>query len=222
MKHQNNHHPPNYYLNLAEERKKTYNLITPTEMNLKMKDFIPCIYQKCYPCKYGHVFSQKIIKETNGFFKTSPHSMDNGDFHFNVGYDSFYGEIKISYKGKNGGYRITNIRDHQKFKLFLLCFVDTKKSFTPQFYVVTKESITELNFLILTAMNGTYSSNVNNKVVPKSTNVKDKDCEWFFKKHNILKGNKFSHLKQFFNEDFIKTTKFYQDFINFKFLNNGN
>lgn len=205
MKHQNN-----YYLNLAEERKKTYNLITPTEMNLKMRDFIPCIYQKCSPNMYGYVFSQKIIKETNGFFKTSPHSMDNGDFYFNVGYQSFYGEIKISYKGKNGGYRITNIRDHQKFNFFLLCFVDTQKSFIPQYYVVPKGSVTESNFFSLTPMNGTFLSNVNNEVVPKSTNVKDEYCEWFFKKHNILKGNKFSHLKQFFNEDFIKTTQFYQ------------
>lgn len=197
------------YVKIALKKRKTHNTITPSEMNLEMEDFIPCIYNKCSPNYYGLVFSQKIIKESNEFLKTTPHSMDNGDFYF---YDfdlkkTFFGEIKISYKGKNGNYRITNIRDHQKFDFFVLCFVDTEKNFIPRYYIVPKKSVTNSGFFYLTPMNGTKVANMNNEVVPKSTSVKESDCDWYFKKHTLLKGDTFSDLKQFFNKDFIKTHK---------------
>lgn len=57
-------------------------MITPLEMNLEMEDFIPCIYNKCSPNYYGLLFGKKIIRESNGFLDSTPHSMDNGDFYF--------------------------------------------------------------------------------------------------------------------------------------------
>lgn len=197
------------YLNQALKKRKTHNVITPLEMNLEMEDFIPCIYNKCSPNYYGLLFGKKIIRESNGFLNSTPHSMDNGDFYFYSSefLNTFFGEIKISYKGKKGNYRITHIRDWQPFDFYILCFVDVDDNFTPRYYLVPKNIITQKGYLRLTSMNGTIHSNKDNKNVSKSVTIKGEDCDWFFKKHSLLKGNTFSDLKQFFNKDFIKTNK---------------
>lgn len=203
------------YLNQALKKRKTHNVITPFEMNLEMEDFIPCIYNKCSPSHYGFLFGKKIIRESNGFLNSTPHTMDNGDFHFysDEFLITFFGEIKISYMGKTkkegekGNYRITHIRDWQPFHFYILCFVDIDDNFTPRYYLIPKWIVIKKDFLRLTPMNGTRASNKDNKNVSKSTTIKGEDCDWFFKKHSLLKGNTFSDLKQFFNEDFIKANK---------------
>lgn len=95
----------------------------------------------------------------------------------------------------------------QPFDFYILCFVDVDDNFTPRYYLVPKNIITQKGYLRLTSMNGTIHSNKDNKNVSKSVTIKGDDCDWFFKKHSLLKGNTFSDLKQFFNKDFIKTNK---------------
>jgi hypothetical protein len=192
------------YLKLAKKKKKTLNKLTAGEMELPMKDFIYCLYSKCTPNLYGSRFAKRIIKESKGFLQQTSQSLDNGDFTF---YDSKsgkhkYGEIKISYKGINGKYRITNIRDHQKLDYFILCFVDTEKNFQPKYFVVPKEHVTNGTFFKLSAMNGTFIANVNNEIVPKSMTIPQEDMEWYFNQKNIIKGNNFSNLKSFINSKF--------------------
>jgi hypothetical protein len=192
------------HLLLANQKKLKHNYVSETEMKLEMDEFIPFLYHRCSPNVYGMVFSKRVIIESSGLLKETPHYIDNGDFYFfntrllkNV-----YGEIKISYKGMNGNYRITNIRDHQNFQYFVLCFVDTDNNFTPSYYVVKKEDITTKGFFTLTAMNGPEMANRNNMVVPKSTTINGADCEWYFTNHNVMKGNTFSDLKLFLSTIF--------------------
>jgi len=187
------------YLKLAKGKKKTLNKLTKEEMDLPMKDFIPCIYYNCSPNLYGVRFAKKILKESKGFLTETNQSMDNGDFMF---FDDTtktykYGEIKISYKGINGKYRVTNIRDHQRLDYFILCFVDTENDFKPKYYVVPKEHVTNGTFFKLSAMNGTFIANMNNEVVPKSMTVSEDDVDWYFSQKNLLNGNTYSKLKSF-------------------------
>ena len=188
------------YLKLAKNKKKILNKLTEGDMELPMKDFIPCIYNKCTPNTYGIKFAKKIIKESKGYLSQTNQSLDVGDFTFYDGTHR-YGEIKISYKGLNGKYRITNIRDHQHLDYFILCFVDTDNNFQPKYYVVPKEHVTNGTFFKLSAMNGTYIANMNNEVVPKSLTVSDEDMDWYFSQKNILNGTTYSKLKSFITKN---------------------
>lgn len=188
-----------HYLNLARGKRKTLNKLTKEEMELPMKEFIPCLYYNCTPSSYGIQFGKRIIKESNGFLRPVHHSSDNGDFTFfdPISETNKYGEFKISFKGINGKYRITNIRDHQSFDYFILCFVDTEDNFKPRFYVVPKEHVTDGNFFKLTAMNGTFMANLNNEVVPKAMTVNHEDMDWYFSQENIINGATYTKLKNF-------------------------
>jgi hypothetical protein len=196
----------NKYLKLAKEKREVLNRLTNDEMNLPMKEFIPCIYHNCSPNVYGSMFAKKIIMESNGFLTETNISEDNGDcvfLHPETNKEEF-GEIKISYRGINGNFRITNIRDHQNLNYFILCFVDTEDDFRPYYYVVPKEHVTNSTFFKLSAMNGTYESNKHNMVVPKSMTVRYDDMNWYFSQKNILGGNTYSKLKSFITNKKIR------------------
>lgn len=198
------------YLKLAKQKKEYLNRLTDDEMNLPMKEFIPCIYYNCSPNLYGNVFGKKIIKESKGFLTETNQNDDNGDFMFfnSTTMMDNYGEIKISYRGLNGNYRITNIRDHQNLNYFILCFVDTEDNFKPYFYVVPKEHVTNSTFFKLSAMNGTQIANMHNEIVPKSMNVRYEDMDWYFGQKNILSGTNYSNLKSFITNKINNYVKF--------------
>lgn len=197
------------YLKLAKEKRKNLNKITDEEMNFKMQKFIPFIFHRCQPSSYGHAFAKKVIMESRGFLTETKRNSDNGDFYFfnPATMKTNYGEIKISYQGSNGDYRITNIRDHQNLDYFILCFVDISKDFKPYFYLVPKEHVTECTFFKLNAMNGTKIANMDNKTIPKAMRVNYEDMDWYFGYKNILDGTNYSNFLKFItnkNKNYVK------------------
>jgi hypothetical protein len=197
----------NEYLNMAKSRMKILNKLSEGEMYLPISEFIPCIFYKCNPNMYGIMFAKKVILESNGFLTETSQSEDNGDCSFNHSETGLktHGEFKISFRNKSGNYRLTNIRTHQGFEYFIICFVDTHDNFKPKFYVVPKEHVTSKGFLTLTAMNGTSDANLYNKVVPMSTNIKYDDADWYFSRGNILSGTTYKHLMNFLKTKKVKS-----------------
>ncbi len=168
------------------EKSSKQNKMSEEDFNTPLDEFIMMAYRNCYPNTYGILFAKKVIQLSNGGMKQMNPKLDCGDAQFSMSGQRKYCEIKISYLNEGGKYRITNIRTHQNFNFFILCFVDKIKNFKPNFYVVPKEAITNNPAIHLTPMNGTSWANMNNEIVPMSTTINAFDLDWLLKKHNVL------------------------------------
>lgn len=206
----------NQFLKRAVDVRDTRNTIHPADYDLDIEDFIPHIYSECTPNTYGKVFAKKVIIDSGDVLTETKNNSDIGDceYYDYVKKKKVYSEIKISYRNKQGNYRITNIRDFQNFDYFIICLVDTYNGFKPKFYMVPKNHITKSGFLTLTAMNNTKSSNSENKNVATSTTINEVNASWFLGKENILGGTSYKHLMKFFSGRCVANviTKDYKNF----------
>jgi|LauGreDrversion4_2_1035121.scaffolds.fasta_scaffold194705_2 hypothetical protein len=181
----------------VKKKQEKRNIITETDYQLKMSDFILKIYNVCTPSKYGAVFPGKIQQDVGHYLKSVSMKLNRGDLH--IHYKKFF-EVKISYLNQKDKYSITNIRDWQDLDYFILCFVNGK--FKPSFYCVPKKVVTDNPKITLTGMNNSKEVNSYNTYVGKRTSIDSVDIDWLFKKQNVLKGTSYTHLLSF-----IKTFK---------------
>jgi len=194
------------------EKSSKQNKMSDEDFNTPLDEFIMLAYRNCYPNTYGILFAKKIIQMSNGGMKQMNPKLDCGDAQYTMLGQKKYCEIKISYLNDGDKYRITNIRTHQNFDYFILCFVDRVKNFKPKFYIVPKEAITDNPAIHLTPMNGTSWANMNNKIVPMSTSISAFDLDWLLKKHNILTNNTTKGLMSYLSTIDRQITSMYQSY----------
>jgi hypothetical protein len=183
----------------ARSKQNKRNNITDSDYQLKMSDFILKIHNVCAPCTYGKLLPKKIIYDLRPFLRSTDRDLlsDRGDLHINR--ETFF-EVKTSIVDKYGKNSITNIRDWQDFDYFILCFIDI--NFIASFFCVPKEAVTNNPQLKLSAMNDSKEINLHNTYVAKRISIISYDVNYFFKKHNLLKGTSYTHLLTF-----LKTLK---------------
>ena len=189
----------NNLLTQVKNKQKKRNIITESDLKLKMSEFILKIYDVCTPNKYGNVFPEKIIHDVGPRLKKMSPKLDRGDLHIN--YKKFF-EVKISYKNIGEKYSITNIRDWQDLNYFILCFVD--ENFKPKYYCVPKDVVTCNPKISLTGMNNSKTINSYNTYVGKRTTIDANDIDWLFKSNNVLKGTTYTNLINFLKSPNIK------------------
>lgn len=177
-------------LDLAKNKYKTSKVI---DVNQNLIDYICECYVKLNPCSYGsrlqnyvcNLLKLPIIKST----------LDTGDFKFK----NTFGEFKVTFLGQNGEYHITHIRQWQKFKYYLIMFIDCENDFTPEFYFVPKNV---MNKFKLGNMVGTKKANEDNHNVDLRVNVKKGSLEHkLLKKQNLLKGTSIDHLIEYMEKN---------------------
>jgi hypothetical protein len=188
-------------LNKVKKVSESRNVISLKTYDLPMEEFLMEIYNNCTPNMYGDLFPKKILHDMNGKIANISPKLNRGDIHINY---RLYFEGKISYRGKNGKYNLTNLRGWQDLDHFILCFVDTQNKFTPHFYCVPMETIFDNPCISLTAMNNTASANKDNKNVGMRTTINSEDLNWLFKSSSVLKGTTYKHLKSFINSQYTK------------------
>ena len=173
------------YVKNAYDRIK--NLPSP-KMSDKLDKFI-CDCVGLLPAKYGPLIENKIIHELKA--KKVKSDKEKGDFRK----DKTFFEFKCSFLSKGKSYSITNIRDWHNFNYYVLCFIDVKNNFTPNFYVINKKDI--LNFS-LRGMNGTVDSNTKNTNVGMRVTIQigSKEMEKL-NDMNLLKDKSFDSLNDF-------------------------
>jgi hypothetical protein len=177
-------------LEIAKNKYKTSKVI---DVNQNLIDYICECYVKLNPCSYGkrlqnyicNLLKLTIIKAT----------LNTGDFKFK---DTF-GEFKVTFLGQNGEYTITHIRQWQKFKYYLIMFIDCENDFTPEFYFVPKNV---MNKFKLGNMVGTKEANEDNHNVDLRVNVKKGSLEHkLLAKQNLLKGTSIDHLINYIDKN---------------------
>jgi hypothetical protein len=174
--------------------KRTRNVFTEEMFDLPIKDFLMECYDRCSPSKYGLIFPKKLKRDLRDGISILPNKIERGDLH--VRYKTFF-EVKISFRNHNGKFSITHIRSWQKFDYYIICFVDTEKDFSPKFYCVPKDVVTNNPKLSLSAMNNTQRINRYNSYVDWRTSFNCDDVEWIFEKENVLSGTKYTNLIKF-------------------------
>jgi hypothetical protein len=181
-------------LDRVKETREKRNKVSHQMLQLPIWEFLMECYDNCTPNKYGQVFTKKIKQDSNGNIQELSPKLDRGDLHIN--FKKFF-EGKISYKNMNGNYSITNIRPWQELDYFILCFVDTKDNFKPNFYCVPKKTITDNPRIHLTGMNNQSELNNYNRYVGMRTTIAPENIDWLFKENNILKGTSYRNLLSF-------------------------
>jgi len=152
-------------------------------------DYILDCYTILNPCSYGSRLQNYICNALKLLVINS--RLNVGDFK----YKDTFGEFKVTYLGQNREYHITHIRQWQKFKYYLIMFIDCENDFTPEFYFIPKNI---LNKFKLGNMVGTKEANEDNHNVDLRVNVKKGSAEHrLLVKHNLLKGTSFENLKEF-------------------------
>ena len=191
-----------------------------------MDNFILRMYINCNPASYGKKFVKKLLYDQEGLLHGVSDRKDRGDI--KISYPSLsdeqrtiydpinnrikvlrdetdssrkFFEVKISYLSKNGNYSVRNIRPHQEFDYFLLCFVDCEDDFKPQFMVVDKDSITCFPLIYkLTPMNGTKEANRDNSSIGYGLTVsKNGRNHNNLISSNLLNGTSYSNVIDFLN-----------------------
>ena len=196
------------YLKAANDK---FNSDRSVNYFLSFHDFVCQCYVKLTPNSYGTHIEEKLIMEL-GLQKISA-SENKGDFTC----CSKYFEFKVSFlSNKTESYSITHIRPWQNLDYYVLCFVDSSKNFTPNFYVLDKSVIGKLKSGY---MNGTPESNQNNTNIELRATVKvDSDNMSIIKNDNLLNTTSLESLREFFtgmrNEVNTKLyTELYTDYL---------
>lgn len=160
------------------------------DFNLSLEDFICSSYLKLPPCSYGANIQERLRQELN--VEKVKASFNMGDFKVR---DKYF-ELKVSFlSNKNHSFNITHIRTWQRINYYLICFIDCENNFTPNFYVIDKQSINKFR---LTPMNGTPQSNGHNFNIEMRTTVKNKSEQMrILKNANLLRDTSLQSLKSF-------------------------
>ena len=173
-------------LELAKTKFKSSKKI---DINQNIIDYICECYLKLNPCSYGARIQNYICGLLG--LKTISSRLNCGDFIFKGG----YGEFKATYLDQKNEYHITHIRQWQKFKYYLIMFIDCDNDFTPEFYFISKNTI---NTFRLGNMVGTKETNEDNLNVDLRTNIKKGSSEHKrLANNNLLKGTTLEDLKKF-------------------------
>ncbi len=179
------------YLELAKKRRLTKNNITEEHIkNLNISNFVCLLYDRCDPASYGKQMEVKLIHDTNHLIKKIATSEEMGEFL--IGGKKV--EMKTSYLGKNGTYRLANMRDWQKVDYFCLFLVDSENDFQLRVYLVDVKFI--FNNCSLSAMDNSKKINDANNSYNKGTNFRPKFLE-DLNEVNILRGNTYEDLKDY-------------------------
>ena len=178
------------YLELARAK---YNQSTEVDFSLEFSDFIMDCYVRLKPCSYGAKIQQKISLDVD-ISSISPNE-NKGDVILN---DKF-AEIKTSYLGKSGTYRLTHLRMWQKFKYYIICFVDCENDFNAELYLIDKYIMDKFK---LTPMNGTSHANSENNNIELSCTIKKGTPNHnILKRYNRLSGTTIYDLKDFVSKN---------------------
>ena len=168
------------------------------KMNDHLNKFI-CDCVGLLPASYGPLIQNKIIRDLKAIRVKS--IKQRGDFRKN----KTYFEVKTSFLSKGTTYSITNIREWHNFHYYVLCFIDVENDFTPNFYVITKNSI---NNFTQRGMNGTVESNIPNVNVGMRVTLDIRSREFqILQSMNLLKDSNFDSLYEFVNSFKIKKDK---------------
>jgi hypothetical protein len=174
------------YLNLSLQRKKVKNVIDPIDYQIdSIREFAAKVWYVCDPCKYGKVWEEKIKYDSNNILQSVSAKEGRGEFRLG----ERFGEIKTSYLNKAEHYRVANIRDWQKYDLFLFNFIDD--TFNVQFYLIPKE-VLMFNFN-MNNMDNLKDINKFNEYTNKATNIKIDQLS-VLDTFNLLKGNTYEDL----------------------------
>jgi hypothetical protein len=162
---------------------------TTISLTLDFHHFILSCYNRLKPCAYGGFIQKKIAYEIGGLNISA--NKNKGDI---VLKDTYY-EVKTSFLGKSGCYRLTHIRSWQDFNYYLICFIDCENDFKPELYILEKSVI---NNLSLTPMNGTGLANSSNVNIDNSVSVKKNgNLHQLIKENNLLSGTDIKDLIEF-------------------------
>jgi len=189
-------------LKKVKDKRGRRNILTETDFQLNINDFVMKIYDVCTPNKYGEAFPNKIYEDIGPFIGKMNRDFDRGDLHIN--YSQFY-EAKISFLDIKDSYSITNIRDWQDLDYFILCFVDG--NFKPKVYCVPKGVVTNNPKLKLTGMNNSKLINSYNTYVGKRVTFSSTEVDYLFKNSNVLSGTTYKHLLSFLKQQIKKYRK---------------
>ena len=159
------------------------------DIKQSMIDYILDCYVTLPPCSYGARIQNFVCNHLN--LQTIGPSLNIGDFK----YKKTYGEFKMTYLSQELTYHITHIRQWQKFKYYLIMFIDCENDFTPEFYFIPKNVINKFK---LSNMVGTKESNEDNHNVDLRTTIKKGSKEHkLLMKHNLLSGSSLEHLEEY-------------------------
>jgi hypothetical protein len=173
-------------LGLAKNKFKTSKDI---DVKQGLIDYILDCYVKLNPCSYGARIQKYICTLLK--LKIISSRLNLGDFIFR----DTYGEFKVTYLSQTLDYHITHIRQWQKFKYYLIMFIDCENDFTPEFYFIPKNVI---NSFRLSNMVGTKEANEDNFNVDLRTTIrKDSKEHKLLAKNNLLKGTSIDDLIEF-------------------------
>ena len=173
-------------LELAKNKFKKSKYI---DISQNIIDYICECYVNLNPCSYGSRIQNYVCNLLK--LKVINSKLNAGDFK----YKDTFGEFKMTYLGQDLNYHITHIRQWQKFKYYLIMFIDCENEFTPEFYFIPKNI---LNKFKLGNMVGTKEANEDNHNVDLRVNVKKGSAEHkLLAKHNLLKGTSFNDLQEF-------------------------
>lgn len=159
------------------------------DINQNLIDYLLDCYTILNPCSYGARIQKYVCRFLN-LMTISPR-LNVGDFKFK---DTF-GEFKVTYLSQGLDYNITNIRQWQKFKYYLIVFIDCENDFTPEFYFIPKNIINKLR---LSNMDGTKEANEDNHNVGLRTTIKKGSKEHkLLDKHNLLNGTSIDNIQEY-------------------------
>jgi hypothetical protein len=176
-------------LNKLEAAKLKFQKSKKIDTNQSIIDYILDCYITLNPCSYGKRLQNYICNLLNLFVISS--RLNKGDFI----YKDTFGEFKVTYLDQDLNYHITHIRQWQKFKYYLIMFIDCENDFTPEFYFVPKNIINKFK---LGNMVGTKEANEDNHNVDLRVTIKKGSADHrLLNKHNLLKDTTFDSLKEF-------------------------
>jgi hypothetical protein len=169
--------------------KNKFNKSKDIDTNQDLMDYILDCYTTLNPCSYGARIQKYVCNRMK--LKTVSPRLNVGDFI----YKDTFGEFKMTYLGQGLEYHITHIRQWQKFKYYLIMFIDCENDFTPEFYFIPKNIINKFK---LSNMVGTKEANEDNHNVDLRTTIKKGSKEHkMLAKHNLLKGTSMDDLMTF-------------------------
>ena len=172
--------------------KNKFNKSKNIDTNQDLIDYILDCYTTLNPCSYGARIQKYVCEKMK--LKTVSPRLNVGDFK----YKDTFGEFKMTYLGQGLEYHITHIRQWQKFKYYLIMFIDCENDFTPEFYFIPKNIINKFK---LSNMVGTKEANEDNHNVDLRTTIKKDSKEHkMLAKHNLLKGTSMDDLMMFVNQ----------------------
>ena len=175
------------YLKLAKEKR---NVLRDADYNLPLVQFLAWCYLYLTPASYG-VQIQKLICHMTLKLKEIRKELGLGDFLFS----DETGEFKVTFLSSQKKYSLTHLRPWQQYKYYMICFVDCDSDFTPEFYLIKKEDLTQFN---LQPMSGTKKENKGKKDIELRVSIiKSSEKHQLLKKLNLLKDTSLEGLKMY-------------------------